>query len=260
MANVVELLQKLISHERSARSIGSIAEAETFATKIQTLLIEHKLSMSEVEYEAQAKDDPINCEKVKPEQAGMKDGTYVEWLALLCTAVAKSLFCQCIYYHGWPRTMIIIGRDSDRQAAAQMYCHLSRIAVSLCEQEFQKYKQTAEYDHHRAAAAFGKTFSPGLPAVGRIWKKSFLLGFAHAIGRRLSTTRKQQVQTASTQALMLIERDELAIDDWMIANRLKAKPQNGAPRPMGQFDHSAAERGRAHGSNVSLKARAALNS
>jgi hypothetical protein len=188
MAKVVELLQKLISHERSARSIGSIAEAETFATKIQTLLIEHKLSMSEVEYEAQAKDDPINSERVKPEQVGMKDGTYVHWLALLCTAVAKSLFCQAIYFHGWPRTMIIIGRDSDRQAAVQMYCHLSKVAVALCEQEFEQYKQSDEYQ--RSA----EIFLP-LSATSRVWKKSFLLRFANAISHRLNTTRIQQVQT-----------------------------------------------------------------
>ena len=46
---IIEKLRKLIAHEKSARSIGNIHEAEAFASRIQTLLDEHKLSMGEVE-------------------------------------------------------------------------------------------------------------------------------------------------------------------------------------------------------------------
>jgi len=43
-------LRKLITHEKSARSIGSIEEAESFAAKIQELMFKHKLAMTDVEY------------------------------------------------------------------------------------------------------------------------------------------------------------------------------------------------------------------
>src|SRR5450755_4442787 len=48
MANVIELLQKLISHEQSARAIGNTAEADAFAGKIQKLLCDNNLSMADV--------------------------------------------------------------------------------------------------------------------------------------------------------------------------------------------------------------------
>ena len=49
---IIEKLRKLIAHEQSARTIGNIAEAEAFASKIQDLLTAHKLDMSEVDFQA----------------------------------------------------------------------------------------------------------------------------------------------------------------------------------------------------------------
>lgn len=46
---IIEKLRKLIAMEQSARSIGSLAEAEAFASKVQELLSKHKLEMSEIE-------------------------------------------------------------------------------------------------------------------------------------------------------------------------------------------------------------------
>lgn len=47
--SIIEKLRKLIRHERSAREIGSIAEAEAFAERIQSLCDEYNLSISEID-------------------------------------------------------------------------------------------------------------------------------------------------------------------------------------------------------------------
>jgi hypothetical protein len=61
---LIDRLQKLIAHERSSRDIGNTAEAEAFAVKIQTMLTQHKLTMSDVEFEAQDATDPIGHDEV----------------------------------------------------------------------------------------------------------------------------------------------------------------------------------------------------
>lgn len=49
--SVMELLAKLMRHEQSAREVGSLAEAEAFASKVQAMLTKHKLEMSEIKFE-----------------------------------------------------------------------------------------------------------------------------------------------------------------------------------------------------------------
>ncbi len=145
MQNIIELLQKLINHERSARSIGNIAEAEAFAVKIQTLLTEHKLSMSEVEYQEQEKFDPIGNEVVGADQVGMKDGRFEYWLGCLASAIAENFFCHALRFSA-SRKINFVGRNSDRAAAVEMYGHLVRTANALCEKEFQQYKAQGQVE------------------------------------------------------------------------------------------------------------------
>lgn len=79
---VVEKLQKLINHEKSARSIGSIAEAETFAAKIADLLFTHKLEMSDIEIADEERDEPIAQENV--------NGGTAPWAGTLIMGVAAA--------------------------------------------------------------------------------------------------------------------------------------------------------------------------
>lgn len=69
---IIEKLRKLIAMEQSARSIGSLAEAEAFASKVQELLSKHKLEMSEIELDEQEESDPIDWEEVRTDEAGFK--------------------------------------------------------------------------------------------------------------------------------------------------------------------------------------------
>ena len=46
--SIIDKLQKLLNHERSARTIGNVAEAEAFAAKISELLFEQRISPASV--------------------------------------------------------------------------------------------------------------------------------------------------------------------------------------------------------------------
>jgi hypothetical protein len=279
MANIIELLQKLINHEHSARDIGNIAEAEAFAVKIQTLLTEHKLSMSEVEYQEQEQVDPIGHEYVGADQIGIKDGRFEYWLGCLATAVANNFFCHTLRTVGGGRSIKFVGRNSDRAAAVEMYGHLVRTATALCEKELQQYKAQGQaesqvskrpVDKLEEALAIlserprqrwthdGKPIAAEKAAQSRVWKTSFLTGFANAISRRMYSTRRRLEASASTQAAGLILRYQHAVEQY-IKDVIWPWPLKASPGFSGAgYNPYAAERGLHHGSRVSIKARTAL--
>ena len=260
MANIIELLQKLINHEHSARDIGNIAEAQAFATKIQTLLTEHKLSMSEVEYQEQETVDPVGHEYVGADQVGIKDGRFEYWLGCLAAAVADNFFSHTLRTVGGGRSIKFVGRNSDRAAAVEMYGHLVRTATALCEKEFQQYKaqrQVKPQVSNRRWRA-GELSAAEKAAQSRIWKNSFLTGFANAISVRMYSTRRRLEASASTQAAGLILRNQYAVDQY-IKTVIWPWPRKGRSGFSGaDYNPYAAERGLHHGERVSIKARAAL--
>ena len=88
MVPLIDRLQKLIAHERSARAVGSTREAEAFAERIATILTEHKLSMTEIEFEAQDTTDPIGDSRVEGLRA-----TIEPWRLVLAHGIATSFYC-----------------------------------------------------------------------------------------------------------------------------------------------------------------------
>ena len=56
---ILEKLGKIKNHMESAKEIGNEAEAQAFAAMLQTLLLKHKLSLTDVEYASEMKDEPI---------------------------------------------------------------------------------------------------------------------------------------------------------------------------------------------------------
>ena len=47
--NLIEKIQKLMAKAESAKNMGSTAEAEVFAAKVNEMLMKHNLSMMDVE-------------------------------------------------------------------------------------------------------------------------------------------------------------------------------------------------------------------
>jgi hypothetical protein len=131
VAAIIDRLQKLIAHERSAREVGNIAEAEAFAAKIQTMLTTHKLTMTDVEFEAQDTVDPIGQDEV------CLDGRSTPtWQVYLAQSIARNFFC-CVLGVSRENRQTFIGRDSDRLAAVEMFRYLVGLGLSLAAKEEQ---------------------------------------------------------------------------------------------------------------------------
>ena len=245
MLQVVETLQKLIAHEASARKCGSLAEAEAFASKIQNLLITHKLTMSEVEIAAQERDEPIQQEPFYPSDLGgrFRNRSRMQgWMGGLASAIARNFFCRCFETIGKNR-LIFVGRATDRSIAVATYRYLANLGMGLCDAECAKIWADA------------KASDRPLPSPAP-WKRSFLLGYAAGIAKRMKADREEieAQNAANVNAIFHVRKAEADLDHYV---RDTIAPRKGrAARPGSYAD--AAWLGYARGSAVSLNSTAAL--
>lgn len=236
MENVIEKLQKLLAHERSARTIGNVHEAEAFAAKIADLLFAHKLSMSEVEIEQEERDEPVNQESV--------DGFRAPWAGVLAMGVCEASFCRVLQSHNG---YVFIGRLSDRTAAIAMYRYLAAMGKTLCDGELVRYMRSEEY-------IYDSSFRPG---VARTWRVSFLRGYANALHNRLKIERRSLTANAQSSgtSLVYVNKSEAAVDDYV--KQTFEKLRNGSSSSS-RVHNGAYAAGRTAGSSVALKSQAAL--
>jgi hypothetical protein len=238
MTAVMDKLQKLIAHEKSARAIGNIAEAEAFAAKVAELLFKHNLSMSDVEIKEQEINEPIDREYVRGEK-----GRSV-WMEMLAQAVATSCFCRHMIIGG-TSTQIFVGRTSDRQAAGALYRHLIGCAVSLVNAEKRKLRDHNPHTDPRRRQKYAHEFG-----------RSYLLGFASAVSKRLEAERRQlETQTQGGTALVL--RKNAALDRWWAEREDTFRDSRGLSVNLRNGDGFS--RGVAAGNSINLKARAGLH-
>ena len=108
--------QKLFAQAESAKEIGNLEEAAAFAAKIQELLQQHNLSMSDVENHQHSDAKPISEQKLSYGST-KSDGT---WEIDLMSAVCQYNWCDYIWYN---RTQVhlIIGKEENVEVVKYLY-------------------------------------------------------------------------------------------------------------------------------------------
>lgn len=236
MTPVIDKLQKLLNHERSARTIGNMAEAEAFAGKIAEMLFNHKLTMSEIEFADEERDEPIAQETI--------DGIRSPWAGTLAMGIAAASFCKVLKS---AKGFVFIGRTSDRAAAISMFSMLAITGKNLSESGLKAYSRS---DKYRLECTFNK-------GINRTWKTSFLQGYAQAVYMRLQSERKKLTEGAreTGTSLVWIDKTETALASYMA----EKYPRLRTGRASTSRVHGDAYRaGQYQGGQVSLAARAAL--
>ncbi len=199
---VLDLVKKLLAHEQSAREIGSIAEADAFAAKIQTLCDEYRVGLTDLAPDEMAQSMAYVHWTWK--DAGLKTVRRAErWMTLLAGAVA-------------------IGHE----------CQETRLSVPGGTIGFGFLGLPA--DAHVASAMFGVLLRSGLTAWGKVTDKrfkrsSFLWGFALAINGRYRERRKAKVEQ-SNAAQALVRTIDQARKQFLEQPRFKAARALEAPR------------------------------
>lgn len=215
MHSTIERLRKLIAHEQSARSIGSVAEAETFATRIQEILTRHKLSMSEVDCEREDASNPIG-----ETSSTIKTASLDIWIEILAEAVAISLYCRSIWYSGSGSTKAracFVGREADRGTAASLFNYLYALGLDLAASAAVRATNSPNIQSQRILfrnAGREQEFSKVLNRIMRRWKRDYLRGYAVALYKRLTRNKRDMETEAGAGATALVLRDQEAITEY----------------------------------------------
>lgn len=178
---IIDRLRKLMQHERSAREIGNIAEAEAFAAKIQQQLDAYNLAMSDIDIEA-AKST-----------MGMEQTDYkvlFEWQKQLLIAIADVNGCMMVAHSGYAR---IVGTSLDRTIVDELYRYFEKLGIDLAQLSLKEYKGSGEYKRKRKKTRATHSY-----------KGSFLIGFTLRLSRRLRDQHDETLAVANAASTALI--------------------------------------------------------
>lgn len=224
MNPIIEKLRKLIAHERSSRNIGSLAEAEAFAAKIQDILTANKLDMSEVDFQAREDGEPIDWEKVdgrEIDRGGSR--TKVYWRQIIAKTVAKVNSCDVVNNKASRgRAFFFVGRTSDRQLAKILYLYLVELGEDLVTKAVRDNReiQTLKFNMHNHISDWNipvwakSAFTRWMKEYRESWKTGFGDAVTARIMARYEETLKAQAEVSSN-AIIHMNRDAIAVRDFL---------------------------------------------
>lgn len=244
---IVDKLQKLVELEKSAREIGSLSEANAVAEKIQAFLTQYSLTMSDIEIkEERESGEQVDRQFIRPSDVGVKYTSHIiEWQWNLLQGIAKANNCHT-FGHGGSNALTVIGFEADRQVVISLYKYFVHLAMQLADTALKTYKRSDEYRENYFYSSGDKA------GHSRVWKNSYLIGFASAIANRMAETRRQAVEEAeqhAEQAGALVHlRDKDALVKGYV-NQSKAKPHRGS---QAGYNGDGYRQGRQAGESVAL--------
>lgn len=210
---VIDKIRKLMNHAESAAKIGSVEEAQAFNDKVQALLIEHELEMSQIPLEMRdAREETIDRECFIPAEKGWSGPRKQYWLDTLAQAVARAHFCSLLVSRSDNRVWFV-GKPANRAVCIFMYEYLIRTARNLNFLEYTKAKRQAVKD--------------GEPE--RI--KGFITAFYEAFANRIQTryVDMRRAADANTSTALVLRSTEAQLQKYMSQFKGHSRP----PQPKG---------------------------
>jgi Protein of unknown function (DUF2786) len=242
---IIDRIQKLKRHAESAEGIGNQAEAEAFAQAFKRLLDDHKIEMTDLEFEQMEREEPVDRYPIdyrKYPDIRLRSNR-VGWIEKLAGVIARAHFCRIMVTPGSSR-ITLVGRKTDAQVAEYMFITLQRAADKLCQKEHQKFA----WECYRA---------DGHCRRARGFKESFLKSFVVRLNERYEEERLRRQGEGNTQALVRIERSGAAVDAYLkTGNDGKKFPKAGGLSRNMAFNADGITRGRAAADGIDLGGKA----
>jgi hypothetical protein len=215
--------QKIIDRIRKLLNLANSAnehEAALAAAQATDLMLKHEIEEAQLADEGAEELGEVDKESID------ETGSIVPWKGNIAAGLAQSMGCQMYYGRSkyvrgqkQKRTYVIIGQESKRATIKYMYNYLCAELIRLADIAFRQaiLKHRAEEKEYRASG-----LSMGPPPSARSWKNAFRLGAASMIWTRLNAQRKETHRGAEaagqTQALMVVAKNEEAVQVWIKAN------------------------------------------
>lgn len=250
-SKILEKLRKLVAHERSARDIGSIAEAEAFATKVQAMMDEHNIGMTDVDYAERAASEPIDWAYVNSDDQGFHESRYeISWQLRLGRAIAMCNNCRMIR-SAWrsKNGVAFVGRTTDREFAKMMYLYFMDLAYDLNEKSAEQARGEQKFKYMNELEPWQDYDINAFYKIMRDWKGAWFEGFSSALVSRFyqKWTDTNQRMEAGT-GIVHVKKDQLAIADFL---KGKTRESKGFGRSAG-LNPDGMKRGRSQGDAVNL--------
>ncbi len=214
---IIDKIRKLHLHAQSAEKIGSDAEAQAFAQMVNRLLNQHRLEMTDIQFEEKRKSEPVTQVEIDFRKHGdtyrgkkvewKYKKTRVEWIEKLASIVARAHSCEILVFENSNR-LGLVGTETNRQIAEYVLITLMRSAEKVSWDEYAKY--------------FYKCRDEGHVESARGFRHAWLIGFIGRISERFEEEkRKMQGDTTGT-ALVRYDRERMDVQDF-IKNMGRAK-------------------------------------
>jgi len=226
--SILKRIQKLL--KMSEENGASENEAMLAASKVQELLRQHNLSLSDVkddsEYEPIDREDhPLGREN---------------WRAWVASATAKLYFCSMFQKSGFDenykkvKKAVFVGRQSNRIVAKSMFDYFEKTIEKLSDEEFRQ--------------------TPGSKSMVNKMKHAFQLGCASRLQSRLN--EKYNEIAPAYQGIdnpdglpMLYKNEQKAISDWLADQGLRIRSTKSS---FSVRDRVAYGRGQKKGDGIGL--------
>lgn len=180
-----QIIEKIRKLHAKATGTDNVAEAAAFAEKVQALLLEHNLEMSQIESVA-VKEDIDSYPFVLHTASGK--GSFVNFHRYLLHRLAKYHFCSAIATAG-TNQMDLVGEKGNVQFVIYLYEYLSKELQRIGELEFRAYKDNGGLTH------------------GKSWKHSFYMGAVDIISSRLKLAMLNARQKSSGVNALVLASD-----------------------------------------------------
>lgn len=226
---VIAKLAKIRNHAESAKAIGSEAEALHFANMLNELLMKHNLEMSDIEWEEEIKEEPVEKHRMDTEYDDKWKRHYkeypdvevknkrCEWTERLARIVSRAHSCDFLIQQGTSK-ITFVGRKSNAAIVEYMFISMLRSIKKISQQEYNKKRnriqkeieQGLKYDYSELSA----------------YRESWRRGFLRQLDAMLEEEKqKREADASNGAALMRINKDEIATRSFM--DNLNCKSASG---------------------------------
>lgn len=195
--DLISKIQKLINLKEGAEAIGSLAEAENAATRLQQLLMKHNLDLETVRAHQINKKAEMFDQWVDLRDKADKRESF--WVPKLYGAIARNNLCFVnVSEHGvW-----IVGEKHN--AAMVMYIAEQLIAkIRIIEKSAWKIYEAAPLER-----AWGQKEKRGT------WRRGFYAGAAQGIDQKLKREAQEMQQENNPFAVMIVNRAK-TVNDYL---------------------------------------------
>lgn len=263
---VIEKLAKIKRHAESAKEIGSDAEAEAFAAALQKMLLDNKLSMTDLEFAEFEKEQPVGFHRIDytqyPDVTLRKKRT--EWIELLSNIIADAHFCRIVVHPNSSR-ISLIGRAEDAAVAEYLIMTLTRAAEKLSEKAYGDYTVECvnecarcgrKREEHRrvgkeALCPHANFYFVPNWAKARGFKGSYLRAFIARLFQRFEAERK--AREAQSTALVRINTAKAAVEAFMEERYPKKGDKASKLSGNVRYNREGVKRGSAAADSIELR-------